>query len=110
MSDRIYNFAKVEKKFTAAGYISLAIGVVSIVILALFMIAGIYTGGRVTGAVCVIPYLTLAASIAGCRMALNARNRSDISGKYIQSGLRASEISLCLHLLIFLIGLLEVIM
>ncbi len=110
MSDRIYNFALVEKKFTAAGYISLAIGGVSIVILALFMLAGIYTGGKVTGAICVIPYMTLAASVVGCQMALKARNSSEISGKYIQSGLKVSTISVFLHLLVFLIGLLEVIM
>ena len=74
MSNKVYSFTKVEKRRTKSGIYALATGIVSLCVLGFFIGFGIYKSGQMSGAMCLIPYVTMIGSIVGA--VISARDRS----------------------------------
>lgn len=110
MSDKVYSFTKVSKRHVESGKRALAVGILSLCLLAFFISFGIYKGGRMEGTFCLIPYVTMTASIAYAVITNKRIHQTDVAGKYLQAGYRVCFFSSVLHLLIFLLGILKIIM
>ncbi len=110
MSNKVYSFTKVEKRRTKSGIYALITGIISLCVLGFLIGFGIYKGGRMDGAVCLLPYVTMIGSIIGVIVTGKDQSRTDIAGKYLYAGYRVCAVSAVLHGVIFLIGILKVIL
>lgn len=110
MSNKVYSFTKVSKRHTKVGNYCLPIGIVSIVVLCIFLGYGTYLGGQMSGVFCLIPYLTMIASIAGAVISEKNVKRTDVAGKYLVAGYRVCLLSSVLYVGVLLIGILKIIM
>lgn len=110
MSNKVYSFTKVEKRLTKAGEYALAVGIVSLGVLFFFIGFGIYKNGTMSGAFCLIPYVTMIASIVCAVITRKAQSRIDVAGKCLYAGYRVCAASAVCHIVIFLIGILKVIL
>ena len=110
MSEKVYGFAKISKRYTNAGQKALMTGVISLIILAVFIGAGIYQKGNMHGIFCIIPYFTMVISIVGAHVAKKNIRRTDVAGKYLVSGYRVCFISAIGHIVIYLVGILKIIL
>ena len=110
MSSKVYSFTKVRKQRTRSGIYALIIGIESLALILFLIGLGIYQGGKMTGMICFLPYITLMASLV-CAIKTNKdMDRMDVSGKYLEIGHRVCLASACVHLLIFFVGILKIIL
>ena len=110
MANKVYSFTKVRKQRTKSGIYSLVIGIDSLILLAFLIGFGIYKSGQMTGMICLLPYVSMAASIFCAFKTRRDMDRMDVSGKYLEAGYRVCLISALMHTGIFLIGVLKVIL
>ena len=108
--NKVYSFTKVRKKRTRSGMVALAVGIESLATLVLMILVGIYKAGKMTGAICYIPYISLIACII-CAIKTNVdRKRIDVSGKHLVLGHRVCLASALIHGFIFFVGIYQIIM
>ena len=110
MSNKVYSFTKVEKRLTKSGEYALAVGIISLGVLFFFIGFGIYKNGTMSGAFCLIPYVTMIASIVCAGITRKDQSRIDVAGKCLYAGYRVCAASTVCHIVIFLIGILKVIL
>ena len=110
MSNKVYSFTKVEKRWTKSGEYAFAVGIISFAVLFFFIGVGIYKNGTMSGAFCLIPYVTMVASIIGVVTTRKNQSRIDVAGKCLYIGYRVCAASAVCHVVIFLIGILKVIL
>jgi hypothetical protein len=110
LSNKVYSFTKVEKRLTKSGEYALAVGIISLGVLFFFIGFGIYKNGTMSGAFCLIPYVTMIASIVCAVITRKDQSRIDVAGKCLYAGYRVCAASTVCHIVIFLIGILKVIL
>ena len=110
MSNKVYSFTKVEKRLTKSGEYALAVGIISLGVLFFFIGFGIYKNGTMSGAFCLIPYVTMIASIVCAVITRKDQSRIDVAGKCLYAGYRVCAASTVCHIVIFLIGIMKVIL
>ncbi|MEE1242622.1 hypothetical protein [Frisingicoccus sp.] len=110
MAGKVYSFTKVRKQRTRSGVYALIIGIESLALLLFLIGFGIYKGGKMTGFVCFLPYITLIASLVCAIKTRRDLTRMDVSGKYLNIGHRVCLVSVWSHLIIFLVGILKIIL
>lgn len=110
MANKVYSFTKVRKQRTKSGVYSLVIGIDSLILLAFLIGFGIYKSGQMTGMICLLPYVSMAASIFCALKTRKDMDRMDVSGKYLEAGYRVCVVSSLVHAGIFMIGILKVIL
>ncbi len=110
MARQIYSFTKIEKKKTNAGLITLIIGFVTIAVLVGTLIAAAVFKGALPYPVAGMALISLLVAVGGLLVAGSARRDEDSFGSFLNAGYIACMVSLCAHLLIFLIGILVIIM
>ena len=110
MANKVYSFTKVRKQRTKSGIYSLVIGIDSLILLVFLVGFGIYKSGQMTGMICLLPYVSMAASIFCAFKTRKDMDRMDVSGKYLEAGYRVCVVSSFVHAGIFMIGILKVIL
>lgn len=110
MARQIYSFTKIEKKQTNVGLITMIIGFVTIAVLVGTLIAAAVLKGVLPYPVAGAALISLLIDVGSLLMANSARKDDDSFGRFINAGYIVCMVSLCAHLLIFLIGILVIIM
>ncbi len=110
MKDKVYSFTKVRKQHTKSGIYGLAFGLVSVAVLLFFIGFGIYKAGKMSGLFCLIPYVTMVGSLVGMFVTKKDIRRTDVAGKYLYVGHRVCQVSVVMHGVILLIGVLKIIL
>ena len=109
MARQIYSFTKIEKKRTNSGIIAAAMGAGTIAALVGLIAAAVLLKGNVPfwlGGCCL---LTLIIGAGGFVLARSARKNDDTFGRFLEAGYILCAVSVVLHLLLFLTGLLAII-
>lgn len=109
-SNKVYSFTKVRKKRTQSGFIALAVGVESLVVLTFLICLGVYKAGQLSGMICFIPYISFFACLILSIKTKFDREHMDVSGKYLVIGHRVCKISAWVHAIVFLMGVYKIIM
>lgn len=110
MAKQIYSFTKIEKKRTNSGIIAVAMGAATILALIGLIIGAVALKGAVPFWLAGCCLLTLIIGAGGFLLARAARKNDDTFGRFLDAGYMICAISVGLHLLVFLIGVLAIIM
>lgn len=109
MARQIYSFTKIEKKRTNAGLITMIVGLVTMAVLVGALVAAVLLKGKLPYAVAGVALISGIVALGSFIVAGSARRDDDSFGSFLNAGYIVSFISLCAHLLIFLIGVLIII-
>ena len=109
MARQIYSFTKIEKKRTNAGIITCAVGAASVLGLAALIIGAVVCRGNMPFGVAALGMVSFIVAIGSFMAASGARKDDDTFGRFIQAGYVISGISVGLHILVILMGILAII-
>lgn len=110
MAKQIYSFTKIEKKKTNSGFIAAGMGIFTIVVLIVMIVAAALMKGAVPFWLAGCCFLTLLIGASGFFIAGSARKNDDTFGRFLDGGYIICGVSVALHLFIFLTGILAIIM
>ena len=110
MARQIYSFTKIEKKKTNSGIIAAVMGIVTIIALIGLIVSAAVQKGEVPFWLAGCCLITLVIAAGGFILARAARKNDDTFGRFLDAGYMICAISMGVHLMVFLIGILAIIM
>ena len=110
MARQIYSFTKIEKKKTNAGIVTAVMGGLTIAALAALVVAAVILKGTLPEGIASLGLISFVVAVGSLMTAGTARKDDDSFGRFLNTGYIISAVSVGLHVLVFLTGILAIIM